>query len=65
MFFRSCNPPSVDETSPGVTLAAGQKGNPFRDARVREAIALSLDHVALAREVAGRVATQLVPLADR
>lgn len=49
------------DESPAVVLPKGVKGNPFRDPLVREAIALSLDHRALARDDFLRTATQLVP----
>ncbi|MEO6324398.1 MAG: ABC transporter substrate-binding protein [Thermoanaerobaculia bacterium] len=51
-------------TSPRVRLRAGQSGNPFLDGRVREAVALVLDHPRLLREAAGEdgfTPTQLVP----
>lgn len=49
--------------TPGVRLPAGPAGNPFLDLRVREAIALALDHASLPQRVAAGealVARQLV-----
>lgn len=49
-------------TTPGVRLPGGKTGNPFRDPRVRQAMALAIDYGRLRRELAEEalVATQLV-----
>jgi peptide/nickel transport system substrate-binding protein len=52
------------DTTPAVTLPDGSHRNPFRDPRVREALALAIDHDDLNRRVydgQAVVATQLVP----
>lgn len=49
----------LERETPGVRLAGGASGNPFRNADVREAIALALGTEKL--RAAGFVSTQLVP----
>lgn len=51
----------ASEAPPGVRLPAGASGNPFRDARVRQAIALAIDKRRLARGGAEFPASQMVP----
>ena len=51
-------------TSPRVRLRPGQKGNPFLDPRVRDAVALALDYARLRKEASGDdgfTPTQFVP----
>jgi peptide/nickel transport system substrate-binding protein len=51
-------------SSPRVRLAQGQSGNPFLDARVREAIALALSYARIQNDTVpggGALATQFVP----
>ena len=52
-----------DRDTPGVRVPSGRRGNPFRDRRVREAVAAAIDYDRLTRAALGgatRVATQLV-----